>query len=176
MELLSAQFGTQFVAQGFGLLAFVFGLITFMQKNDDRLKFYMLCLFASQVIHFYLMGAATASAVNLLNFIRTFISLKYNKVWLGVTFILINIAWGTYLYQSPISILPILGSCIGTYSVFFLQGIKMRLAFMLGAVCWLTHNTMILSIGGMLLETIVFLGNVVTIIRLSKAPDTTLNK
>ncbi|MDT0594621.1 YgjV family protein [Glaciecola petra] len=156
------------VAQGFGLLAFVFGLVTFLQKNDDKLKLYMLCLFASQVIHFYLMGAATASAANLLNLIRTFISLKYNKVWLGVIFIVINIAWGAYLYQSPLSILPILGSCFGTFSIFFLQGIRMRLAFIFGAICWLTHNAMILSIGGILLETIVILGNLVTIMRLRK--------
>lgn len=176
MELLSAQFGTQFVAQGFGLLAFVFGLITFLQKNDDRLKFYLLFLYTSQIIHFFLMGAATASAANVLNLIRTFVSLRFNTAWTGITFILLYLAWGIYLFESPISLLPILGSCIGTYSLFFMQGIRMRLTFIFGAVCWLTHNTMILSIGGILLETIVISGNLVTIIRLSKSPDTAVNK
>lgn len=176
MEWLSAQFGTLVVAQGFGLLAFVFGLITFLQKNDDRLKFYLLFLYTSQIVHFFLMGAATASAANVLNLIRTFVALKFNTTSTGIIFILLYIAWGAYLYQSPISILPILGSCIGTYSIFFLSGIRMRLAFMVGAVCWLTHNALILSFGGMLLETIVILGNVVTIVRLKKSQKITVLK
>ncbi len=160
------------VAQTFGIAAFLFGLITFLQKSDQRLKIYMLCLFLCQVVHFYLMGAATATAANLLNALRTFISLKFNRAWIGVVFLLINIVWGAYLYQSPISILPIIGSCIGTYSLFFMTGIRMRLAFVLGALCWLTHNAFIYSIGGVLLETIVIFGNIFTIIRLRQTPVT----
>ena len=160
---------TLFIAQAFGIFAFLFGVITFLQKNDDRLKLYMLCLYACQIVHFYFMGAATASAANVLNFIRTIVSLKYNGTWIGLVFLTLNIAWGSYLYQSPISILPILGSLFGTYSVFYLSGVKMRLCLMAGASCWMIHNVVILSIGGILLETIVIFGNLYTIIALKRS-------
>lgn len=157
------------LAQSFGILAFLFGLITFLQKNDERLKLYMLCLFSCQIVHFYLMGAAAASAANVLNLVRTFVSLKFNQLWVGALFLILNVLWGAYLYQSPISILPILGSCFGTFSVFYLSGIKMRLALIAGAFCWITHNIYIFSIGGILLESIVIFGNLVTIYRLHKS-------
>ncbi|MGJ8691362.1 MAG: YgjV family protein [Thalassotalea sp.] len=154
------------IAQAFGLLSFVFGTYTFLQKNDQRLKVSMLCLFTCQSIHFFLMGSPTAAAANILNLLRTFISLKFNKPWLGALFIAANIAWGVYLYQSMISILPTIGACLGTYAVFYLQAIKMRLAFILAALCWITHNIVVNSVGGILLESIVIIANTITAIRI----------
>lgn len=41
---------------------------------------------------------------------------------------------------------------LGTYSVFVLKGIQMRVGFLLGAMCWLTNNIIVGSVGGSLLE------------------------
>ncbi|WP_440877104.1 YgjV family protein [Thalassotalea sp. PLHSN55] len=155
-----------YIAQALGLFSFILGGYTFFQKSDARLKFSMLCLFACQSLHFFLLGASVAAAANILNFLRTFIAIKYNSPRIGLLFIAANIIWGSYLYQSPISILPILGAGLGTFAVFFLQGIKMRLAFITGAVCWITHNIVVQSVGGVLLESVVIIANVITICRL----------
>ena len=154
------------IAQAFGLLSFALGIYTFLQKNDRRLKLSMLCLFSCQSIHFFLMGYPNAAAANILNFFRAFISIKFNTPWLGGIFILANIVWGIYLYESIVSVLPIIGACCGTYAVFFLDNIKMRVAFIIGALCWITHNFIVGSVGGILLETIVILANTITIIRI----------
>jgi len=61
---------------------------------------------------------------------------------------------------------PILGTCIGTYALFCLAGIKMRLAFICGAICWLTNNILVGSIGGTLLEMTLLMVNCFTIWRL----------
>ena len=61
---------------------------------------------------------------------------------------------------------PILGTVIGTYSVFCLSGIRMRSGFLLGACCWLTNNILVGSIGGTLLEMTVIVMNSTTIYRL----------
>lgn len=153
-----------YIAQGFGLLSFAIGTYTFLQKNDTRLKSSMLCLFACQSIHFFLMGSTSAVAANILNFFRTFISIKFNTPWLGVLFIIANISWGLFLYQSMVSLLTIIGACCGTYAVFFLDGIKMRIAFIIGAFCWIIHNIIVGSVGGILLESIVIIANTTTII------------
>ncbi|HCL12817.1 MAG TPA: YgjV family protein, partial [Alteromonas sp.] len=61
---------------------------------------------------------------------------------------------------------PIMGTCIGTYALFCLSGIKMRLAFICGAICWLTNNILVGSIGGTLLEMTLLMVNCFTIWRL----------
>ena len=165
-----------YIAQGFGLLSFAIGTYTFLQKDDRHLKISMLFLFGCHTIHFFLMGASTAAAANLLSFLRTFISIKYNKPFVGILFILANISWGLYLYQSPVSILPIIGASIGTYAVFFLSGIKMRIAFIIGALSWITHNLIVGSVGGIMLETIVLIANATTIIRIYLSENSLTNK
>ncbi|NVK23367.1 MAG: YgjV family protein [Gammaproteobacteria bacterium] len=64
--------------------------------------------------------------------------------------------------------LPIIAACFGTYAIFFLSGIKMRIAFMCGAACWIINNAYIGSIGGVLLEVMVLIANTVTIYRIRK--------
>jgi len=59
-----------------------------------------------------------------------------------------------------------LGMSIGTYAVFVLKGIQMRIAFILGAICWLINNILVGSIGGILLEATLISVNITTIIRL----------
>ncbi|MDW1951725.1 YgjV family protein, partial [Vibrio sp. 812(2023)] len=63
---------------------------------------------------------------------------------------------------------PIIGTVIGTYSVFCLSGIRMRIGFLLGASCWLTNNILVGSIGGTLLEMTVIVMNLLTIYRLHR--------
>ncbi|MCP3862549.1 MAG: YgjV family protein, partial [Aestuariibacter sp.] len=56
-----------------------------------------------------------------------------------------------------------------------LSGIKMRLAFLYGALCWLTNNIIVGSIGGTMLEATLLMVNSFTIWRLyilKKAPVT----
>ncbi|EEX36124.1 hypothetical protein VIB_002438 [Vibrio metschnikovii CIP 69.14] len=55
---------------------------------------------------------------------------------------------------------------IGTFAIFMLRGVSMRIAFLIGACCWLTNNILIGSIGGTLLELTVIMVNSVTIYRL----------
>jgi hypothetical protein len=47
-----------------------------------------------------------------------------------------------------------------------LRGIQMRIAFLIGACCWLTNNILVGSIGGTLLELTVITVNSLTIFRM----------
>jgi hypothetical protein len=156
------------VAQAFGILSFLIGIYTFTQKNDQKLKLSMLALFTSQTIHFLLMGSSNGAIANFLSLIRTLVSIKFANKWVGAVFIGINIVWGAPGVNSVVDILPILGACIGTYAIFFLSGIAMRLAFVLGAIFWITNNIIIGSIGGILLESMVISMNLITIWRIHK--------
>ncbi len=51
----------------------------------------------------------------------------------------------------------------------------MRIGFLLGAVCWLTNNIMVGSIGGVLLEATLLLTNLLTIFRLARDGQRTVH-
>lgn len=155
-------------AQLLGLLSFLIGLYAFSQKSDHKLKVSLGCLFICQTLHFYFLGVPTAAAANFLSFIRTIASVWLNKPYMGWLFIGLNIVWGGFLFTSPLGVLPIIAACLGTYGLFFLSGIKLRLAFMTGAICWIINNIIVGSIGGVLLETMVLVTNLITIVRLRR--------
>ncbi|MDC2888662.1 YgjV family protein [Psychrosphaera algicola] len=122
-----------------------------------------------QTLHFYLLGSTNGAIANGISFIRTVISIKFHGKYLGWIFLALNILWGVPMVESAVDVLPIIAACCGTFAIFFLQGIKMRLAFMTGAVCWIVNNVIVGSIGGVMLESMVLITNLITIIRLKFA-------
>lgn len=154
------------VAQFFGLLSFTLGILCFYQRNDRKLKIMMLLLQLNNVLHFGLLGAWTASLSSLLSVARTGLAIRTKSRQLAYLFILLSIALGIVVGERWTDIFAILGSCMGTYAVFCLSGIRMRLAFLLGAIFWLTNNIIVGSLGGTLLESTLIVVNLITIYRL----------
>ena len=62
-----------------------------------------------------------------------------------------------------------LGSTLGTIAFFWFDGIPMRLVLLGATACWLTHNALVGSIGGTLLELFIGLSNASTCYRLWRA-------
>lgn len=153
-------------AQLLGLLSFVLGVLCFYQKNDYRLKVIMVMMNINHAFHFALLGATSACLSAALSALRTWLSVKYTSSALAYVFILLTIVGGYLMFESWQDALPILGTCIGTYALFNLDGIKLRFAFLIGAMCWLANNIIVGSIGGILLETTLIAVNLTTIYRL----------
>ncbi|WP_099610699.1 YgjV family protein [Vibrio fujianensis] len=159
------------IAQTFGLVSFALGLSTFYQKDDRRLKIVMFILNLNHLTHYLLMGSVISALSSLLSVLRTGTALyltpnKVLRTWAAGGFILASSGFGIAIADSIWELWPIFGTAIGSFAVFMLQGIKMRLAFLAGACCWLINNVLIGSIGGTLLELSVITVNVITIIRL----------
>lgn len=154
------------VAQGFGLLSFVLGILCFYQKDDQRLRMMMVVMNLNHALHFALLGAFTSCLSALLSLVRTGLSIKTRSRVVAYLFIAITLALGLYVANVWYDLFPILGTCIGTYALYCLSGIKMRLAFLCGALCWLTNNIIVGSIGGTLLEVTLLVVNCTTIWRL----------
>ncbi|MGL1957271.1 MAG: YgjV family protein [Colwellia sp.] len=157
---------TYLFAQALGFVSYGLGIFCFYQRNDKNLKIIMLIMNLNNTIHFALLGAATASLGSLLSVFRTGLALKTSNKLVAIIFIIISILFGYFISDSYQDFFPILATCIGTYALFFLNGIKMRIAFILGALCWLTNNILVGSIGGTLLEITLLIVNGNTIRRL----------
>lgn len=157
---------TTTIAQALGMLSFALGILCFYQKSDRRLKIVMVSLHLNNVLHFYLLGAPTASLGAALSLVRTGIALHTSSRWAAVFFIALTLVMGIVIADSISGIFPILGSCIGTYATFCLRAIRMRIAFLCGALCWLANNSLVGSIGGVMLEIVLIAVNLNTIRRL----------
>ncbi|WP_194089063.1 YgjV family protein [Vibrio hibernica] len=153
-------------AQWLGFLSFALGISTFYQKDDRKLKLVMLIFQFNNVLHFYLLGSDISAISTLLSFLRTATAIKTSSKLVAAAFVIVSIALGLWIADGPLDLLPILGSILGTIAVFLLKGIQMRIAFIIGAICWLANNIIVGSIGGSLLEATLLTVNLFTIMRL----------
>lgn len=152
--------------QFLGFVSYGLGVLCFYQKDDKKLKLIMLTMNVNNSLHFALLGAATASLGSILSVFRTGLALRTSSKTVAYGFILLTIISGGWLADSWKDLFPILATCIGTYALFCLRGIRMRIAFLCGALCWLTNNILVGSIGGTLLEITLLIVNGNTIRKL----------
>lgn len=155
------------IAQAFGFLSLALGILTFYQKDDKKLKIVMLLFNLNHLIHYFLMGSIVSALGALLSAVRTATAIHFSSKWIAAVFITISLISGVMLADNIEQLWPILGTIIGTYSVFLLKGIRLRIGFLLGACCWLINNILIGSIGGTLLEITAISMNLITIYRLN---------
>jgi len=155
--------------QLFGWGAFFFGMACFLQSTDLRFKQFMALECAAYVVHFLLLGQWTASASATVSLGRSVAAVRYPYQPVGLVFIGLSLLCGALLYTSWISWLPITASVLGTYALFFLKGVRMRMVMLVGTFLWLVHNYGVGSLGGTALEAVLCVTNALTIMRMKKA-------
>ncbi|WP_394243945.1 YgjV family protein [Vibrio astriarenae] len=155
-----------FIAQILGFVSLALGVTTFYQKDDRKLKILMMVFHINHLIHYFLLGSLVSVASSALSVLRTATAIYVSSLVVAFGFIALSALGGFYLIESYHDIWPLLGTAIGTYSVFCLKGIKMRLGFLVGACCWLVNNIIVGSIGGTLLELTLISVNLTTTFRL----------
>lgn len=156
-------------AQCVGYVAFVLGVGSFLQTDDRRFKLYMVGECVAYVVHFALLGNATAVASSLISTVRSVLALRTRSAWVAAAVVAANVGFGVAVAQKAADWLPLATSCLGTLALFLLQGIPMRLVMLAGTGCWIANNILVGSIGGTALEVVVALVNVVTLLRMSRA-------
>ncbi|SEF64965.1 YgjV family protein [Vibrio hangzhouensis] len=155
-----------FVGQLLGFLSFGLGMATFYQKDDKQLKILMVVFNINHLIHYFLLGSLVSVVASALSASRTLASIFTQSRLVAWAFIVVAVVFGLFVSEGAIHIWPILGTAIGTYCVFMLKGIEMRVGFLIGATCWLINNIIVGSIGGTLLEATLIVTNSVTIYRM----------
>lgn len=162
------------LAQVVGYVSFILGISTFYQKDDRKLKIIMVVFNLNHMLHYLLLGSIVSALSALLSALRSATAIYVSSKAVAAIFILISLVSGIWLADTIWELWPIIGTVIGTYSVFVLKGIQMRIGFLIGAMCWLTNNILVGSIGGSLLEITLITVNLMTIFRLLKDQRKTL--
>ncbi|SBW12642.1 conserved membrane hypothetical protein [uncultured Alphaproteobacteria bacterium] len=156
-------------AQLLGYLALVLGILTYLQRDDRTLKKFNACQSVAYGLQFFLLGNIPACTGMAVSTFRSVAALYTRSIYLALALVAVNIGLGSRYAHDFVTWLPVVGVCVGTMAIFTLSGIPMRLALLSCTVMWLIINIMSGSIGGTVLETLVFCSASHTIFRLWRA-------
>ncbi|HET6436434.1 MAG TPA: YgjV family protein [Anaeromyxobacter sp.] len=158
-------------AQLVGYLAFVLGVTAFSQREDRRLKVFLTLECLAYVVHFVLLGNATAATSSGVSGCRTLLTLRFRSRRLALVFMATYLAVGALLARTPAAWLPAVGSCLATWALFTLNGVRMRLIMLVSTSLWLANNILSGSVGGTLLEALIATSTIATMVRMVRAPQ-----
>lgn len=135
-------------------VAFVFGLASFQFKARRDV---LLCLFISTAfngVHFFLLDRPGPGALMLVTGIRYLVALRTTDRKVMIFFLVVSC--GTFLitFKSPLSLLALCGTLVGTYGSFQPAGRTVRLYFMGGNMAWLSHNILVWTPVGIVMEAL----------------------
>ncbi|MCK7547851.1 YgjV family protein [Marinobacter koreensis] len=162
--------------QIFGVIALAFCIAGFANRNDDRLMVLLISANVAFALMFACFQSWTAAALTVLVIVRITLARRYpgNRVFLAVLLAVnLVVAWATW--KTVTDIFPLTAAVLGTFGMFMLRGIPLRIVLGLAALSWMLNNLVIGSLGGTLAEGMVLVTNIITIIRLhrlrKKYPD-----
>lgn len=160
-------FSYDVIAQAVGVLGSAFIVGGYFLKTDNNSKKVIIIgslLFAA---HFLMIGAVTGALMNVINFFRVGLSIKFHKSKkLFFFFIATYLVAAYFTYSQPVDFLPLISSLVGTFSMYFLSGLAFRFCVLLSSSSWLTHNILIGSVGGIITELFVLFATFTVIYRL----------
>jgi hypothetical protein len=156
-------------AQVVGYIALVFGITAFLQKSDDRLKFFNATQGLVYALHFVLLGNLPACTSSLLSSTRSFLALRYRSLWLGLAIVAVNVALGAAFARSSAGWLPVIASSIATIAIFTMRGLPFRCVLLACSLMWLANNIICGSIGGTMLEAANAIINIWTMRRMVRS-------
>ncbi|WP_136068639.1 YgjV family protein [Modicisalibacter radicis] len=157
------------LGQGVSLAALALCIVAFASKRDDRL--FVLLLFANVAFaaQFALFQSWVAAGISALIVLRIALVRRYPGAPAIMTLMLLaTLAIAALTWSGPRDIPALTAGLVGTYGMFMLRGIAMRAMLAVAAFCWIVSNLLAGSIGGTLAETLIFVTNVVTIMRLRR--------
>lgn len=166
MEELSLRW---LAGQGVSLVALALCVIAFASKRDDKL--FVLLLFANVAFatQFALLESWVAAGISALIVVRIALVRRFPRHRaLMVGMLLATLAVAVLTWSEPRDLPALAAGLLGTWGMFMLRGIAMRVTLAVAAFCWVLSNLLAGSIGGTLAESLIFITNVVTILRLRR--------
>lgn len=164
------------IGQFFGLASLILCVLAFSSKNDDRLLVLLLSANVAFALQFMVFGSWTAAALTVLVIVRIALARRYpgSKLVMFVVLAVSGVA-AALTWQSWADLPAVVAMFLGTLSMFLLRGIPMRVFLGLAAVCWMLSHILVGSVGGTLAEGLVIIANTITIYRLYKIQQQTMD-
>lgn len=166
------------LAQGVGTVAALIGVAAFQLRDTRHM---LLALSASALVwsvHFLLLGAPAAAAIHIVTALRNLggVGVRRGRLrrWLGGIFAVFYVAAAVLTWNSAWDLLPLIAVLSGTAAVFVLTGLRVRLGFLVGSLCWVAYSLWVGSLPGVVMMAADAASNLRFILRkypVSRPPD-----
>ena len=159
-----------FVGQGLGIVAIALGFLSYQMKTREGLVFTQFATAICFVLHYLMIGAYSGMALNIISVIRNYVYFQLGKkgsvakVW-AVVFSVIMGAIGILSWQNWYSIFVVLGLIINSYCMSFSNPQSIRKSILVTSPLVLIYDVLVLSIGGVVYESIAIISAVIGILR-----------
>ena len=162
------------ISQIFALFSIVFDLVAAQRrKKVDLLNMDTLAALCSS-LHYAFLGAWSGLISKIITTVRNGLAAyqaahrrKNNKL-LPIIFVILYIIMGILAFDSIFSILPIFAPSIYTMIIYTSDIKKIRYAVVLSNLLWLIYDIHLLSIAGIVAETIIIINGLIAIYRYRK--------
>jgi inner membrane protein len=161
----------QIIIQGIGYTALFFVILSFQKNKRSKIIFYQIISHIVFILHFGLLYAWTAIAMNVIGALRSIIFYqKDTKVWaqhiiwmyvfMGAFILAGVITWTDYA-----SLLPIIAMVIDTFALWKRSTKSIRFLMLIPRPLWFSYNFLVGSYAGMTTEVVVFTSILIGIVR-----------
>ena len=161
------------IAQAMGFVAMGLSIVVALQKNDKKLLLWAAIAISFWSLHFFLLEQYAAAATNVLVVVRCLITLRWTGAVVGIPSSILIGGVGFLTYVSPINLLPIIASVVGSICTTMMRGWMMRVGLLIVTLLWAVHNWLVGSWAGALMETINVILFTFTIYRIVKQKSLT---
>jgi len=162
-----------FIGQGLGVLGVALGFLSMQMKTREKLLAMHFALTACFALHYGLIGAWSGMALNIIATIR---NLTYyfvgkqgtvKKGW-GILFAVVMGAVGILSWQNWYSAFLVVALTLNSYAMSFTHPQSIRKSILVTCPLALVYNVLVLSVGGIVLESVNIVSAAIGIYRYRK--------
>lgn len=161
----------EIIAQICGVVAMIVAIGSFQAKSSGRILAWQVTANCLWCVHFFLLNSYTGAMLNVLSGVRNatyyFVGKKEKKdtLYLSIIFCVLSVFLSLFTYQNWMSILPMLGTAVQSFSFAAKRANRMRLLTLIGSPFWLVYDLLSGSISGMIAESFACVSMIVGLIR-----------
>ena len=164
------------IGQIMGCLAVMLGFVSFQMRTQKQLLVVQTATTIAFCIHYYLIGATSGLMLNLLGIVRNLAYYHKDKPFFSgkkcpIFFAAVMGVVGMLSWQGYYSIFIVLGLVINTVCLSFSNPQSIRKSILVSSPLVLIYDAFVLSIGGVIYESVVIVSSVIGIIRYRKREE-----
>ena len=158
------------VGQAFGIIATVFGFISFQMRTPKSILIIQCCVSGAFVFHYLLIGAYVGMAMNFVCIIRNLVYDRTNTAGKGgrialIVFVALQFTLGLVFWENWYSIFPLLGSIAATCALSMRNPQNVRRGILIAAPLVFAYDILTIAIGGIIYEPVAMASALIGLIR-----------
>lgn len=167
----------EIIAQVCGVVAMIVAIGSFQGKSSGRILAWQVTANCLWCVHFFLLNSYTGAILNVLSGVRnaTYYYLGKKKsdktLHASIFFCAITFVVSLLTYQNWLSILPMIGTAVQSFSFAAKRANRVRLFTLLGSPFWLVYDVLSGSYSGVIAEGIASVSMIVGLIRFRHQDD-----